>query len=67
MGQNAVVIREAQASPTQLRSQNAILFNEVGECLALGRTMVGLAMLSGLRRGELFALRWRDLDKHEGC
>jgi len=33
----------------------------------LGRTMAGLAMLSGLRRGELFALRWRDLDKHEGC
>src|SRR5207302_3899082 len=31
----------------------------------LGRTMAGLAMLSGLRRGELFALRWRDLDEHE--
>jgi len=31
----------------------------------LGRTMVGLAMLSGLRRGELFALRWRDLDEQE--
>ena len=29
----------------------------------LGRTMAGLAMLSGLRRGELFALRWRHLDK----
>ena len=26
------------------------------------RTMVGLAILSGLRRGELFALRWKDLD-----
>ena len=24
--------------------------------------MVGLAMLSGLRRGELFALRWKDID-----
>jgi integrase len=44
----------------------------------LGRTMAGLAMLSGLRRGELFALRWRDLDEegrmlivreavYEGC
>src|SRR5439155_8725460 len=29
----------------------------------LARTMAGLAMLSGLRRGELFALRWRDLDE----
>jgi integrase len=25
------------------------------------RTMVGLAILSGLRRGELFALRWKDI------
>jgi integrase len=31
----------------------------------LGRTMVGLAMLSGVRRGELFALRWRDLDQQD--
>ena len=29
----------------------------------LPRTMVGLAVLSGLRRGELFALRWRDIDQ----
>ena len=29
----------------------------------LGRAMVGLAVLSGLRRGELFALRWRDIDE----
>jgi integrase len=32
----------------------------------LARTMAGLAMLSGLRRGELFALRWRDLDEQAG-
>jgi integrase len=30
----------------------------------LPRTMVGLGILSGLRRGELFALRWRDIDEH---
>ena len=28
----------------------------------LARTMVGLALLTGLRRGELFALRWKALD-----
>jgi len=28
----------------------------------LPRTLVGLALLTALRRGELFALRWRDLD-----
>ena len=30
----------------------------------LSRAMVGLAILSGLRRGELFALRWKDIDEH---
>jgi integrase len=30
----------------------------------LPRTMVGLAILSGLRRGELFALRWKDIHEH---
>ena len=33
----------------------------------VGRTMAGLAMLSGLWRGELFALRWRDLDESARC
>jgi integrase len=33
----------------------------------LGRTMAGLAMLSGLRRGELFALRWSDIDEAGRC
>jgi integrase len=28
----------------------------------LARTMVGVAVLTGLRRGELFALRWKALD-----
>jgi len=31
----------------------------------LGRATAGLAILSGLRRGELFALRWQDIDEHE--
>ena len=29
------------------------------------RTMVGLALLTGLRRGELFAWRWEDQDEQE--
>jgi integrase len=29
----------------------------------MAQAMVGLAMLSGLRRGELFALRWKDIDE----
>jgi integrase len=31
----------------------------------LARTMAGVAMLSGLRRVELYALRWRDIDEQQ--
>ena len=34
-------------------------------CRHSAKTMAGLAMLTGLRRGELFALRWKDLDLDE--
>jgi hypothetical protein len=35
----------------------------LAELPPLARTMVGLALMSGLRRGEIFALRWRDFDE----
>jgi integrase len=35
----------------------------LAELPPLARTMVGLALMSGLRRGELFALRWRDFEE----
>ena len=33
----------------------------------LAPTMVGLALPSGLRRGELFALRWSNFDEQARC
>src|SRR5262249_37517670 len=33
----------------------------------LSRTMVGVALLGGARRGELFAFRWRDVDDANRC
>ncbi len=35
----------------------------LGALPLLARTMVGVAILSGLRRGEVFALRWKDIDE----
>jgi integrase len=33
----------------------------------MARAMVGLSILTGIRRGELFALRWKSLDEAAGC
>jgi len=37
----------------------------LAELPPLARTMAGLAMLTGLRRGELFALRWKAVDLND--
>lgn len=39
----------------------------LGALPPLARTMIGLAVLTGLRRGELFALRWADVDERARC
>lgn len=52
-----------------VRPKWALTAVQAGALLAklspLARTMVGLAILSGLRRGELFALRWQDVDERQ--
>ncbi|MDE3155106.1 MAG: site-specific integrase [Acidobacteriota bacterium] len=52
---------------TTVRPKWALTRAQAAELLTalppLGRAVVGLAILSGLRRGELFALRWRDIDE----
>jgi integrase len=45
--------------------QAILLFDQLPWLLP--RTMVGLALLGGARRGELFAFRWRDFDEGNRC
>src|SRR5262245_17649392 len=45
--------------------QATALFDHLSSLLP--RTMVGLALLGGARRGELFAFRWRDVDEANRC
>jgi integrase len=54
-----------------VRPKWALTIAQAGQLLQalppLARTMAGLAMLSGLQRGELFALRWRDVNEPSRC
>jgi hypothetical protein len=42
-------------------------FNRVPCLWLMPRTMVGVALLGGARRGELFPFRWRDFDDANRC
>ncbi len=53
------VLRYERLEPMSRRQAAALL----KALPPLARAMVGLAILSGLRRGELFALRWQDIDE----
>lgn len=54
-----VCVRPKWALTTE---QAAALLSELSP---LPRTMVGLAIILGLRRGEIFALRWRHIDEQK--
>jgi integrase len=54
-----------------VRPKWALTTEQAGQLLQalapLAKTMVGLVLLSGIRRGELFALRWRTLNEQIRC
>lgn len=54
-----------------LRSKWVLTPDQAKELLSalpqLAKTMVGLAILTGIRRGELFALRWKHVDEMNRC
>ena len=56
---------------TTVREKWALTVGQAAQLLtvlpALARTLVGLAIVTGLRRGELFGLRWRDIDEGRSC
>jgi integrase len=63
------VVERVVAAPTlkTVRPKWALTVAQAAKLLErlspLPRTMVGLAVVTGLRRGELFALPWKDLDE----
>ena len=56
---------------TTVRPKWALTVGQAAQLLAvlpaLARTLVGLAIVTGLRRGELFGLRWGDIDEGGSC